>query len=134
MAVIDKDFVKSMFPEWEKFCTIKDDTLTADERLDNCIELAENEFAQYLPDVTDDDLTDVQRRHLLNLVRKQCFDLRHGDSGFDNKPQIVKDYEASIEWLSRMVADTKISISAKVRRFDGWFNDTGAETIVNSND
>jgi len=33
MAVIDKDFVKTMFPEWEKFCTIKDDTLTADERI-----------------------------------------------------------------------------------------------------
>lgn len=134
MAVIDQDFVKSMFPEWEKFCTIKDDTLTAEERLDNCIELAENEFAQYLPDVTADDLTNIQRRHLLNLVRKQCFDLRHGDSGFENKPQIIKDYEASIEWLSKLTAATAISITAKPRRFGEWFNTSDDDLTVNSND
>lgn len=136
MAIIDTDYVTTNFAEWEKFCTLKDDVLTKEDRLENAIALAEDEFAQYLPDVTDETLTNVLRRHLLNLVRKQCFDLRHGDSGFENKPQILKDYEATIAYLASLSGgdDGAISITAKPRRFGEWFNETGAALIINSND
>lgn len=142
MAIIDKDFVKEVFPEWEKFCTFTGGVLTADQRLDNSITLAEDQFSQYLSDVTEETLTGVQRLHLLNLVRKFCFDQRHGDTKFETKPQIIVDYEMSIKWLDAasqaqgaINRENIVSVTAKERKFNQWFTDeTEGTQLINSND
>jgi len=130
MSLITAAYVKENFEPWSSFCTVPTSSFTADEILDKKIALAEIEFSQY-SDATADDITDELKRHLLNIVRKNCFDIRHGDTRFEHKPQILIDYESSIETLKiygRRVAEVdssaSIRITSKPRKFGTWFNET----------
>lgn len=131
MSLITSTYVKANFEPWELFCTVEGSASTAMEILELKIALAEAEFSQYISVSDPAELTDELQRHLLNLVRKQCFDIKHGDTEYKNPPQILKDYEASIAALKlygpRVDDDveTNISVSftSKERKFNTWFNE-----------
>jgi hypothetical protein len=140
MALITAQFVKDNFEAWQKFAAVEGSAHTPDEILQIKIDRAEEEFGEYLT-VTNMTITAAQKRHLLNLCKKHLFDIKHGDTKFELPPQIVLDYNASIEWLRKyrvraagIDGEKSISITAKTRRFDSWFNDTGEATMINSND
>lgn len=140
MPIVDAAYIQANFEPWEKYCTIEGSGDTPEEVLDKKIALAESEFSEYVT-VTAETITDQLTRHLLNLVKKHCFDIKHGDTEFEHKPQIVKDYEASLDWLKKYRIRTagidgaaSISITAKSRRFDHWFNEHDGNISINSND
>lgn len=140
MALITAQFVKDNFEAWTKFATVEGSAFTPDEILQAKIDRATEEFNEYLT-VTDSTITTPQRRHLLNLVKKHLFDIKHGDTKFEQPPQIVRDYNASIDWLQKyrtrlagIDGAASVSITAKPRRFSEWFNQTDDNLTVNSND
>lgn len=129
MSLITTTYIKQNFPEWEKFCDVPGSDLSPGEFLNNMLISAEGEFGQYIT-TTETDITDNEKRILLNIVRKNCFDLRHGDTAFEHKPQIVKDYETTIELLDKFRLDgfsqakaSDIKMTAKDKKFDVWFTD-----------
>lgn len=140
MSLITPEYVQENFEAWQNFCTVEGSAFTPEEILENKIALAEAEFSEYLT-VTAETITDPQLRHLLNLVKKHLFDIKHGDTEFEHPPQIVKDYEASIAWLQKyrtriagIDGDASISLTAKRKRFGQWFNQTDCAAMINSND
>ena len=133
MALIEAQYIKDNFEPWEKFCTVSGSSFTPDEILTKKITLAEDEFLQYVS-VTEATMTTILRRHLFNTVRKNVFDIRHGDTKFENRPQVLLDYDATIEWLERYRAgdagiqdENSIRITAKTRRYGSWFNEESSE-------
>ncbi len=117
-------YVKARFPEWETFCTRKDGEKTADEMLQIAIDLASFEFCDALGSLTSDDMTDILRMHLLRMVKHRCFNFLHGDTGFKNKPQIVRDYETTRELLDKgLIRTGNVTFENKDRIFDDWFTD-----------
>jgi len=138
--MITPEYVQENFEAWQKFCTVEGSAFTPEEILENKIALAAAEFSEYLA-VTAETITAPQTRHLLNVVKKHLFDIKHGDTEFEHPPQIVNDYQASIAWLQKyrtrlagIDADASISLTAKKKRFGQWFNCTDTLTTVNSND
>jgi len=137
MSLITADYVKENFEIWETLATRKPTELTSDEILANKIDLAEAEFSQY-SSATVDDITSELHRHLFNLVKKHLFDIAHGDTVFEHRPQILLDYDNSIEALKlygRRVAEVESSasiiVTSKPRRFNTWLNETDdAESVT----
>jgi phage gp36-like protein len=138
MALITPQHVKDRWPDWETYCSAHED-LTPDEALDLAIEDAETEFQELLPDITEDTITDALRRHLLHTVKKNAFDFLHGDTDFGRTPQIVQDYEDTLETIERYRRgeltlpvedepgdhDDEVRMTSKRRRFGrgDWFTD-----------
>lgn len=137
MSLLTVAYVQQYFPLWEKY--FLDDEGNADENvLQDEIDLSEAELAEYLL-VDEDTITDSIKRHVLNIIKYRGFNRLHGDIEFENKPQIVRDYEATIMKLtafkniSESPAGTSVdggnivSITSKARRFGEWFNEIEGE-------
>lgn len=131
MALITLEDAKDKFEVWEDYCTIEGSAKTPDQILQEKIDDAEIELTEYL-DVDETTVTDREIRHLVNIIRYNCFRVKHGDTDFDNKPQIVVDYENTIERLKEWQGGDALgqsqdlpTMDAKTRRFaeGGWFKD-----------
>jgi hypothetical protein len=131
MALIDITEVQEKFEVWEDYCTINGLDKTAEEVLQDKIDDGETELLEYLT-VDEDTITAIHQRHLMNIIRYNCFRVKHGDTEFENKPQIVVDYERTIEALKQMKVSDELGaaqdlpqLKAKTRIFDegGWFTD-----------
>ncbi len=122
------EYVKKYFPLWATYLDSDEDDLQ------NLIDLAYVELKQYI-NIDTAALTDQQKRFILILVKKECFDVKNGDVEFENKPRIVRDYETLVKTLKDIRAgeigetpstesedeDQHVSISAKDRKFNEWF-------------
>ena len=129
MALISIDYVKQNFDLWEDYCTLEEGDDAPDAVLQRKMDRAEEEFLEYL-NVDDTTITAQQKRHLLNIIRKNCFEIKNGDRPFEHKPQIIRDYEESLKALEQyrkrirgVGASGDIQITAKDREFDEWFTD-----------
>lgn len=134
MSLINADYVKDKFPLWNKYF-LDSDGDADEEVLTDEIELAEAFYSNYLI-VTEDDLTEAVKLDLLVIVKKRGFDRRHGDVEFEHRPQILKDYDALVERLDAIKngkeatagksisSQNVVTMTAKPRRFETWFNDT----------
>lgn len=137
-SLITAAAVKADIPLWATYLqtTAADSPAQLDERLDARIADAETQLLEYLPALTPATLTDPLRLHLLNLVRKRLFDVKHGNTAVQGaKPQIVRDYEDTLKMLERYrtgefgrEADVPpdgstdaFVVQAKARRFNTWF-------------
>lgn len=133
--LITIDQVKTRFPRWADFCEPTTEA-TADEVLHTCILLAEAELMELVA-IDADTITEALRRHLMVIIKKNCFDHLHGEQTFeDAKPQIIRDYERTLELLDRYLqgaimspADDEphVTMTAKPRRFDQWFLDASTD-------
>ena len=135
MSLITSTAVKAKFTRWEVFCEPVEVGQTADDVLNAMIEEAETEILEYIPGLTDATITPQLTRHLMIIIRYRCFANLHGEADFENKPQMVRDYEASIKMLERYRAgefsvpddpnategDEHVKFSAKPRSMDQWF-------------
>ncbi len=118
------DYVKCRFPDWETFCTREDGLKTADEMLQIAIDMAEAEFLTFYGALADADVTEQHRFHILRIVRFNCFGFRHGDSGFEHQPAIVKQYESTRKKLEAgLLGANGVKITSKERLFDESFTD-----------
>jgi hypothetical protein len=132
---IDKDFVKSNFPPWSKYC-VDENGDTQDSILESCIQLAEKKLLTYVK-VDESTITDSLILDLFNIVRYNCFGLIQGDTEFKEPPQIVKDFNATIKNLEQYKSGelriegaptsgvNKVTIKSKPRLFGSYFNPTG---------
>ncbi len=95
--------LKADMPEWQKYAkiTAADTDQVVDARLQQRIDDAHVQLLEYLPGLTPGTITDPLRRHLRILTRKAVFDIKHGNAKFDTKPQIVRDYEQTIDMLEQ---------------------------------
>jgi hypothetical protein len=119
--LIDIQQIKTAFPGWETYCTPDDFAASAEERLLDAARMAELELADYVA-VDAVDPAQPLFRHLVNLIRKHAFDLKHAEAVFEFKPQILRDYEATVRALTRLRDEPRgIKIRSKGRRFDTWF-------------
>jgi len=116
------DFIKENFPDWETYCTIEGSELTADDFLTQAINRAVEELSDYVT-IADNTLSTSQKRHFLNIVRRNCFLYKHAATDFERKPQIIRDYEDTIEKLKLTGQSGDITMEAKTKRFDVWFTD-----------
>lgn len=129
MTLITLDIVKSKFPLWNSYCQT-DNELTA------IVNDSETIMLEYIK-VTSETMTPQLILHLINIIRKRCFDTKHGDTEFESEPQILKDYKetmklllgyregtTSIQPADLVVPANLVSITSKPRRFGGkWFSD-----------
>ncbi len=134
--LIDKSAVTTRFPEWQTYVQRSGESeQDAEDRLDLIIEDAEAKLQEYI-DVGSETMSAPLRLHLLNVIRKRAFDVKHGNKDFDDLPQILKDYEHTLEMLDAYRAgefevpsaeeeddDTNehVRMHAKDRRFKRWF-------------
>ncbi len=136
MSIIAIAVVKTRFPRWQIFVKLdsSEDEATVDTRLQGIIDDADEEFAEYV--VADSTtITGPLTLHLMNLIRKRCFDVKHGETAYETKPQIVRDYEASIEALGRYLtgllekplaagatdSQLDVSVTSRAKKFGDWF-------------
>ena len=127
MSLITTEFVKTKFPQWEKYCETSEVVLQSE------IDDAEAVFLFYV-NVNAVSITNFLKLLLLILVKKECFDLLHGDKEFEHRPQILKDYDKALQTLQAIkdgvlsVIGTSISqsnsitMTADTKVFDTWFN------------
>lgn len=127
MSLITTTFVKTKFPQWKDYCGIQETILQS------CIDNAEAEISFYL-NITASTITPFINLLLLYIVKKQCFDLLHGDKEFEHKPQILKDYEKTIATLqaikdgalsltgTSVTERGSIAITSDKKLFDFWFS------------
>lgn len=102
--LVTTQYIKDNFEHWEGYCTIEGGSDSATVVLERKIDMAEVEIKEYAA-LTTSNITDQFKRHILNITRKNCFDIRHADAGdFDVKPQIVKDYETTLKYLQKFSA------------------------------
>lgn len=133
-TLLTAEWAKERFPAWSKFCDVEEFEGTADDLFDIAMGMAEVEFLEYL-DVSVSTITDPMKRHLLNIVKKVCFNFRQDDAQFEQAPQIVVDYERTIAKLTAWRdgepteapapdanADT-VTMASKDRMFETWFTD-----------
>jgi len=133
MALIDIQYVKDNFEEWEEYCTVPNSAIDPEKTLSRKIALAEAELLEYVT-VDQQTISDSLKKHLLNLIRYQCFLIKHGDTQFEYPPAIVKDYNKSISILEKYrkgeikfppdppnADKDDVRFSAKDRQFDEWF-------------
>ena len=92
---------ESDFPLWDKFC-LDDEELPSETILQRRLDLADDELQQYITIEDTDTLPDWLKKHLFNIAAYSCFEIRHGDTEFQNKPAIVKNYEATIKYLTEL--------------------------------
>ena len=127
MPLIPLDQVKSRFPGYYNFLDDADGDLPAR------VEAAEEELARYVH--TTAPLSRRLTSILMALVRKAVFDVQHGDTEFDHRPQILRDYDTAIEDLKLIRLgllpidettereDAASALESKPRRFGVWFRD-----------
>jgi len=125
MNLITAAAAKAKFELWEDYCTIPGSVQTPEQVFANKISDAEAEMLQYLPDLTLATITENQERHLINIIRYRCFQIKHGDTQFETDPAIVYDYKQTIDWLKNLQSGDGFSLAAKDRVYtDGnWFTD-----------
>jgi len=136
MALIEIAYVKDNFPQWGDYCTGEtgepDQTILQKE-----IDLSIVKFSEYL-NIAEADISEALKLHLLNIVRKRCWQRRQGDTEYQHPPQIVQDYNDTIKTLAG-IKEGKISLSpattttpkdtvvitAKEKRYSNslWFNE-----------
>jgi len=135
-TLLTTTFVKKHFPLWDKY--FLDEAGDADETLLTAdMELADKELNTYVSVESADELTNGLDLDLLRIIKKYGFDRQHGDTEFEHKPTILKDYEATIERLKNIKngksslealdpdsTTGSVTMTAKTRRFDEWFNNT----------
>lgn len=144
--LITKAYVKENFPQWEHYAEYDTEAADTDAALDKQIAQAEIELSDYVS-VDEDTITDTLKRHLLRIVRKNLFDLKHADTEFDRPPGIVADYNNTIDMLEQLrdgerpaepatpeEAGGKVNIKAKKRRMNRWFTDTGGYQVDSSDE
>lgn len=126
--LITSEQVTALWPTWQALAdSIQISGQTSDDLLELAIELAEDEWGDYMT-IAVDDMTDSLTRHLMHLVRYQLYLLKHGDRVISakDKPRIVADYEATIGLLrDGALGSGIINMTARTRRMDGWFTDQG---------
>jgi hypothetical protein len=141
MNLITSQYIKDNFPQWQHYADFDTNADSPEDALTNQIGLAEDELAEYVT-VSEKSMTDSLRRHLFHIVRYNLFLLQHADTEFERKPQIIKDYERSIQMLTQL-RDGQIppdppslddiagltKIKAKRKRFNRWFRDIGGDTV-----
>jgi len=66
------------------------------------LDLADDELQQYITIEDTDTLPDWLKKHLFNIAAYSCFEIRHGDTEFQNKPAIVKNYESIIKYITEL--------------------------------
>jgi hypothetical protein len=120
--------MKVYFPLYSNYCST-DSELQAD--MDAALKL----MKLYISGLTSDNITEELEMILVYITKKLSFGRKHDDSEFENKPQIIRDYEFAMEQLKRYTSgelifddddddttDTAIRLTAKERRFSsGWF-------------
>lgn len=122
MSLINLAYAKTNFPKYDKFF-LDSDGEYSDTVLQNEIDLAEAEYTNY-KSVAADTITDAEKLEILIILKKRGFNRLHEDEQFEIKPQIIKEYEALIKSLSEIKKTSgSVSITAKTRRFDTWFNE-----------
>lgn len=146
MSLITAQKVKDNFPQWEHYAEFDTEAADAAAALTKQIENAETELADYTT-VTEDTIDAKLERHLLNIVKKNLFDLQHIDTEFERDPGIVADYKQTIRMLEQLRdgerpgtpespddAAGAIHITAKKRRFGpgNWFRDSGNSEVESS--
>lgn len=137
MALIQSATIKQNFPEWEHYAAYDTVAVDNDAALANQIELAETELLDYIT-VTEDTIDAKIRRHLLRIVQKNLFMLKHADTDFKREPAVLADYRQSIRMLEALRDGHRASvpptpetqqeglrITGKNRRFGPgqWFRD-----------
>lgn len=102
MDLLTLEYIKEQFPAWESFIkrTASETAEDLDDRLTMIADRAEAEFSEYLV-VAADDMTDALKMHLINIIRKGCFDVKNSANSFETKPQIIRDYERSMLQLEK---------------------------------
>ncbi len=98
MSLLNITNFKTEFPLWEKF-VLDDNNITNEELLQLKLNQADAKLNQYIIVPEGTELPNWLRLHLYNIAAKFCFDVRHGDTEFEPKPQIIKEYEITIEAL-----------------------------------
>lgn len=139
MTLITANYIKLNFPAWDHYAAYDTVSAGVDEALENQIEEAETELADYIT-VTEETITPQIKLHLRRIVEKNLFMLKHGDTEFERKPRILADYELSIQSLTKLrdgqrantpptpqTQQEALRIRSKARRYGpgNWFNDTG---------
>lgn len=116
MSFLEIETVKIDFPLWNRFCSY-DSASDPEAILQRQMDLADNKLRQYINIPSGSALPDWLQLHLFNIVRKFCFDIKHGDTEFQSKPTIVREYEATIEELKRIAPNgTPVDLSVVTNR------------------
>lgn len=138
MTLFNLAYIKSNFPEWESFVkrNAGESAEDVDDRLTLIGDNAEALFQEFVP-LTDPDLmTAPLKLHLLNIVRKGCFDVKNSANAYEHKPQIIRDYEFSLGQLEKYRAgllekpladgatdgQLDVRMAAGSGTYDEWFN------------
>ena len=121
------NYVEQNWPGWKKWCTHPDPDVvggTAAELLLKAVTKACNLWNNFRDD-EDADMTNPMKDHLLNLIKKFCFDYHHGDTEFKNPPQIIQDFLDVKEKLEKgLIGTGNVTVTAKDRIFDEGFTDS----------
>lgn len=120
--MINIEYVQKYFPLWNKF-VLDENGHPSQTILQDEIDLAAQEFTEYL-ERTPQTISDAEKIHLLNIVRYRAFNRLHGDTAFETKPQIVRDYEATVQALKKMAAISLITANEKKFASGNWFNES----------
>lgn len=125
------DYIKKNFPQYDKYF-LDEDSIYQDEILQTEVNNAKTELGTYvqIPETFSDQI----RLFLLTIVKYRGFNRLHGDTEFDNKPQIVKDYDNLIKLLTGVKAGDSLTgaegkpgdhvrIHARSRKFGEGFDD-----------
>jgi hypothetical protein len=127
MALITLATVKLKWPTWQTLMdSIVFDGQTSDQLLQTAIDLAVDELTEFL-DVEDADMTDTLTMHLMRIVQKKAFDMRHGDVVFkeNEKPSIVVNYEDTMSRLKEgLIGPGSITMESRDRVMDVGVIDT----------
>lgn len=133
MSLLTNAELKTAFPAYADYILdeggeAQEDILTAE--LNN----SDTELSQYI--VLPETASALLKLHLVNIAKYRLFCRVHGDTAFDNKPQIVKNYETTIKALENVKSggsltgtavtdttdDTSIRINSTTPRSKGWFD------------
>lgn len=139
MGLITNQELKDNFVQYQDYY-IDENGAYSETVLTNEIALAEAKLKEYVNVPDSAALTDPLKLHLISIAKYRGFVRKHGDIEFENPPQIVKDYEATIDALEKIKSGERgidaremnptevVTMKAKQRRFgnaDGssnWFN------------
>ncbi len=142
MGLLDLIYVKTNFPLWQKYF-LDDQDQPSETVLQNEMDLADDELLGYIH-MTSDVILNYKSLmlDLLSIVKYRGFNRLLGDVAFDTKPQIVRDYEMAIARLQTYKdgsaipggtnldsAESSITMTAKPRRMDEWFNNGSEDNL-----
>ncbi|MBC8377189.1 MAG: hypothetical protein H8E26_14185 [FCB group bacterium] len=134
MTLIDR--IKQDFPLYVDYF-IGEDQEAVDALVTAAINSGLNRMTAFVPDLSEENITDHLYEILLAIVKKLAFGRKHDDAEFEHKPQILKDYDDALKLLERYKAgefdfdatpdedtdeEKSIRMTAKPKRFGEWFN------------